>query len=82
MRVFSGKDQSVLHDFVPNAAGGTGGVFVGASDIDGDGRADLVVGENSGSSSVRVFSGASGSMLRSFLAFEARAAARASPARI
>src|SRR5262249_13983377 len=48
----------------------TGGVFVGAGDIDGDGRADIITGADAGGGPhVRVFSGTTGAELASFFAY-------------
>ena len=48
----------------------TGGVFVASGDVDGDGQADIVTGVGSGGGPhVKVFDGASGSTLRSFLGY-------------
>lgn len=68
VKVFSGKDLTVLKDFIPYA-GYTGGIFVAAGDVDGDGIADLVVSPASGGSRVTVFSGKDGTTLRDFFAF-------------
>jgi parallel beta-helix repeat protein len=47
-----------------------GGVHVAAGDVNGDGRADVIVSNSAGSiNQVRVFSGADGSLFSSFRAF-------------
>lgn len=58
-----------------------GGVRVAAGDVDGDGRADLVVAAGPGGGpNVIVFSGATGNPLTSFFAFDARFAGGVSTA--
>jgi Domain of unknown function (DUF4394)/FG-GAP-like repeat len=49
----------------------SGGVFVAAGDVTGDGRADIVVGAGKGGGgTVRVFSGVDGTMFNSFTTFQ------------
>jgi hypothetical protein len=71
VKVFSGGSKTVLESLSPFGAGFTGGLSVGAGDVDGDGKADVIVGPASGGSWVKVFSGASGALLQSFLPFAA-----------
>ena len=72
-RVFSGLDGSILYTFDGDSAYDRFGESVSsAGDVDGDGRADLIVGasgdDNNGASSgsARVFSGLDGSILYTF----------------
>src|SRR5581483_6085543 len=70
VKVFSGRDGSLLQSFYAYAPGFTGGVFVAAGDVTGDGKADIVTGAGAGGGShVRVFSGADGTLVQSFYAF-------------
>ena len=76
VRVFDGHNVGAngrpvkLHDFYAYGNGYRGGVYVAAGDVDGDGKADIIVAPGAGSSGlVKVFSGADGSLHSSFLAF-------------
>ncbi len=72
-RVLSGIDGSILYTFDGDGANSFfGGAVSGAGDVNGDGRADLILGapvdDNNGtlSGSIRVLSGVDGSILYNF----------------
>ncbi len=68
--VFSGKDGSVLRSFFAFPSAFTGGIRVAAGDVNGDGRADIVTAPGAGGlPDVRVFDGASGNLIREFMAY-------------
>jgi hypothetical protein len=59
IKVFSGADGTVLKDFlVPQLPGYVGGLQVAAGDLNSDGKADIILGTNTGR--VVVIDGASG----------------------
>jgi len=70
VEVFSGKDFALLASFYAYNPAFTGGVYVAAGDVNGDGRADIITGAGAGGGPhVEVFSGADLSMLASFFAY-------------
>ena len=59
VEVFSGADMSILASFYAYASTFTGGVFVGAGDLNGDGDAEVVTGAGAGGGPhVKAFDGA------------------------
>jgi hypothetical protein len=64
--------SAVLYSFFAYDAAFTGGVFVAAGDVNGDGFADIITGAGAGGGPhVRVLSGADGSVLSDFFAYDA-----------
>jgi hypothetical protein len=70
VEVFNGANGRLLQSFFALAPQFTGGVYVAAGDVNGDGRADIIVGAGAGGGpQVEVFSGANDAILESFLAY-------------
>jgi hypothetical protein len=69
--VFSGIDLTPLFSFFAYDQNFTGGINIAAGDINGDGKADLITSTRSGvAPHVKAFSGADGSELASFFAYD------------
>ena len=72
VKVFDGRTTAEIRSFFAYDPSFTGGVFVAAGDVNGDGRDDIVTGPDAGGPApVKVTSGATGETLRSFFAFDA-----------
>jgi len=69
VKVFDGLTGALLRNFLAFDPSFTGGVFVAGGDVNRDGLADIIVGTDTGSSQVKVFDGATGAVIASFLAY-------------
>ncbi|OWK41085.1 SdrD B-like domain-containing protein [Fimbriiglobus ruber] len=71
VKVVDGMDpNTVLADYNPFEVGYTGGVNVATGDFNGDGTPDIIIGADTGSSRVEVFSGLTTTTLANFFAYE------------
>ncbi len=70
VKVFSGTSGAEIQSFFAYT-GFSGGVYVAAGDINGDGKEDIITGAGSGGTDghVKAFSGADNSLLQSFFAY-------------
>lgn len=68
VKVFSGTDLALLSEGAPYGPGFTGGVFVAAGDVNGDGVADIITSPGAGPMRVRVFTGPDATPGLAFLA--------------
>jgi hypothetical protein len=70
VRVFSGRDLSIISEFYAYDREWTGGLFVAAADITGNGKAEIVTGADAGGGPhVRIFRG-DGQLLREFFPYD------------
>ncbi len=71
VKVFDGVNSALIRNFFAFPAGFTGGIFVAAGDVNGDGIADIVASPDSGlPPEVKVFEGVNGNVIRDFLAYD------------
>src|SRR5205814_1368111 len=71
IRVFDLERNVVVYDFFAYDNAFRGGAYVAAGDLDGDGRAEIITGAGEGGGPhVKIFSGANGSVLQSFFAYD------------
>jgi parallel beta-helix repeat protein len=67
VKVYDGKTQQLLQTFAPFEATFTGGVYVAGGDIDGDGKAEIVITpDEGGGPRVRIFRGSNFTQLSDF----------------
>lgn len=71
VKVFDGASGDEMHSFFAYDPAFSGGVFVAAGDVNGDGRADIITGSDAGAGGgqVKVFDGATLDVLHSFFAY-------------
>ncbi len=48
VKVFSGKDGALIEEFFTDSPGFTGGLYVAAADVNGDGKAEVITGAGEG----------------------------------
>ncbi|MSR32394.1 MAG: trypsin-like serine protease [Gemmataceae bacterium] len=71
IKVFSGVDFSLINNFFAYEPEFTGGIYVGAGDLNGDGFDDILVGAGEGGGPrVRVFSGNGLGVLKDFFVYD------------
>jgi len=71
IRVFDGSTGSVVAEFYAYAPGFTGGVYVAAADVDGDGVAEIITGAGEGGGPhVKIFT-AAGAVVNEYFAYAA-----------
>ena len=70
VKVFDGFNGQEIRSFMAYDQGFTGGVYIAAGDVDNDGTADIITGAGEkGGPHVKVFSGETGEVLQSFMAY-------------
>jgi len=70
VRVFDGVSGQKIADFNAYDAKFSGGVYVAVGDVTGDGKAEIITGAGEGGGpNVKIFDGASGSLLDNFMAY-------------
>ncbi|WP_149111519.1 Ig-like domain-containing protein [Limnoglobus roseus] len=71
VKVYDGRTGAVLAQMTPFEASFTGGVFVKAADLNGDGKADLIVtADQGGGARVKIFDGVTGAVLANFMGID------------
>jgi uncharacterized protein YkwD len=72
VKIWSGLSGAMLSSYYAYDSQFRGGVTVAAGDVTGDGKADVITGAGyGGGPHVQVFSGATGALVQSFMAFDA-----------
>jgi ELWxxDGT repeat protein len=72
IEVWSGASLQLLQSYFAYGANFSGGVYVAAGDVNGDGVADIITGPGAGGGpNVKVFSGLGSSLLQNFMAYSA-----------
>jgi hypothetical protein len=72
VRVFDGRDLSLVSEFLAYDPAWRGGVFVALGDFNRDGRSEIITGADAGGGPhVRIFGGLTGKLRKEFLAYDA-----------
>jgi hypothetical protein len=71
VRVFDGRDLSLINEFMAYDSKWLNGVFVAVGDLNRNGRCEIITGADAGGSPhVRIFDGRTGKFLRDFMAYD------------
>jgi hypothetical protein len=71
VRVFDGRNNQIILDFMAYAPTFAGGVSIALGDVNGDGRLDIITGAGAGGAPhVKAFDAISGNELLSFMAYD------------
>ena len=71
VKVFDGATGKLLMEFMAYDPQFTGGVYIAAADVNGDGKADIITGAGPGGGPhVEVFDGTTGALLQSYFAYD------------
>lgn len=72
VRIFNGQTGTLLRDIAVHTSSITGGIFVAAADLNGDGRAEIITGlQRSNVASISIYDGTTGVLSRTITPFEA-----------
>ena len=70
VRIYDGTDGHLLREFIAYDPAFSGGVYVAVGDVTGDGKAEIITGAGEGGGPhVKIFDGATGSLLDEFMAY-------------
>lgn len=70
VKIFDGKDFTLINSFDAYSGGFTGGVTVAAGDVNGDHVCEVIAGPTTGAQPIRVFNPITGALVQSFFPFD------------
>jgi streptogramin lyase len=69
VKIFDGQSGALLQSYYAFSANFSGGIYVAAGDVTGDGIADIIVGQGQGGGEVKVFDGTNSGVFRDFFPY-------------